>query len=78
MASLEKHCRPIDAVIVETELKGTLIERLVHVEDRVLKLSLQLEEELGAEKKREEISAKKKVKKGGLKHFVESCVKGTG
>ncbi|KAK3008233.1 hypothetical protein RJ639_014839 [Escallonia herrerae] len=112
--SLEKHCRPIDAVIVETELKGTLIERLVHVEDRVLKvyitlkvrsivfgsggsvtqecdlenltevpealhqLSLQLEEELGAEKKREELSAKKKDKKGGLKHFVKSCVKGTG
>ncbi|KAA8515680.1 hypothetical protein F0562_018709 [Nyssa sinensis] len=36
--SLEKHCRPIDEVIVETEHKGTLIERLVQVENRVLKV----------------------------------------
>ncbi|KAM0017140.1 hypothetical protein Hdeb2414_s0028g00704631 [Helianthus debilis subsp. tardiflorus] len=36
--SLEKHCRPIDDVIAETETKGTLIERLVHVEDRVAKV----------------------------------------
>ena len=36
--SLEKHCRPIDHVKIETEIKGTLIERLDHVEDRVLKV----------------------------------------
>lgn len=36
--SMEKHCRPIDDVIVETKLKGTLIERLLHVEERVLKV----------------------------------------
>lgn len=36
--NLEKHCRPMEDVIMETELKGTLIERLVHVEDRVLKV----------------------------------------
>ena len=36
--SLEKHCRPIDHVMVETEVKGTLIERLHRVEDRVLKV----------------------------------------
>ncbi|XP_050136235.1 uncharacterized protein LOC126611988 [Malus sylvestris] len=43
--SLEKHCRPIEHVMMETEAKGSLIERLDHVEDRVLKLCVQLEEE---------------------------------
>lgn len=36
--SLEKHSRPINHVIMETEVKGTLIERLEQVEDRVLKV----------------------------------------
>ncbi|KAJ6750886.1 hypothetical protein OIU85_001425 [Salix viminalis] len=35
--SLEKHCRPISYVMMETEVKGTLIERLDHVEERVMK-----------------------------------------
>ncbi|BFG20204.1 hypothetical protein CerSpe_064780 [Prunus speciosa] len=54
--SLEKHCRPMEHVMMETDVKGTLIERLDHVEDRVLKLCMQLEEELTerAEKKRDE------------------------
>ncbi|KAM7509008.1 hypothetical protein LguiA_019461 [Lonicera macranthoides] len=78
--SLEKHCRPIDDVIVETELKGTLIERLVHVEERVLKLGLELERELEVEKKREEeilaSTPEKEKKKKGLKQLMKSCVKG--
>jgi len=37
--SLEKHCRPIETVIMETEVKGTLIERLKQVEDRMLKVT---------------------------------------
>ncbi|CAL9004061.1 unnamed protein product, partial [Prunus brigantina] len=54
--SLEKHCRPMEHVMMETDVKGTLIERLDHGEDRVLKLCMQLEEELteSAEKKRDE------------------------
>ncbi|XP_076897716.1 uncharacterized protein LOC143551087 [Bidens hawaiensis] len=79
--SLEKHCRPIDDVIVETEMKGTLIERLVHVEDRVAKLCVQLEEEIDAEKRRLEQEQKKKLikkKKRGLKQLVKSCVTGNG
>lgn len=36
--SLEKHCRPIDDVILETEIKGTLLDRLLQVEDRVFKV----------------------------------------
>lgn len=37
--SLEKHCRPIEFVMMETEVKGTMIERLNQVEDRMLKVS---------------------------------------
>lgn len=36
--SLEKHCRPIDHVMVETLVKGTLVERLDQAEDRLLKV----------------------------------------
>ncbi|KAJ8573568.1 hypothetical protein K7X08_010079 [Anisodus acutangulus] len=50
--SMEKHCRPIDDVISETEHKGTLIERLVNVENRVLNVCLQLEAELEMKKKK--------------------------
>ncbi|KAM1064603.1 hypothetical protein EV1_028348 [Malus domestica] len=55
--SLEKHCRPIEHVMMETDAKGSLIERLDHVEDRVLKLCVQLEEEFmeaSAERKRDD------------------------
>ncbi|OIT22361.1 PREDICTED: uncharacterized protein LOC109217700 [Nicotiana attenuata] len=52
--SMEKHCRPIDDVITETEHKGTLIERLVNVENRVLNMCLQLEAELEIVKKKRE------------------------
>ncbi|XP_059291549.1 uncharacterized protein LOC132045043 [Lycium ferocissimum] len=52
--SIEKHCRPIDDVISETEHKGTLIERLVNVENRVLNVCLQLEAELEMMKKKKE------------------------
>nr|KAJ0210222.1 hypothetical protein LSAT_V11C400169410 [Lactuca sativa] len=78
--SLEKHCRPIDDVIVETGVKGTLIERLLYVEERVAKM----EEEIEGEKRRlvEEEAMKKKTttterkKKRGLKELVKSCVTG--
>ncbi|KAI3764305.1 hypothetical protein L2E82_14312 [Cichorium intybus] len=77
--SLEKHCRPIDDVIVETGVKGTLIERLVHVEERVAKLCMQIEEEIEGEKRRvleEETKKKERKKKKGLKQLVRSCVTG--
>ncbi|KAI4333135.1 hypothetical protein L6164_017977 [Bauhinia variegata] len=74
--SLQKHCRPIENVIVETEMKGTLIERLNHVENRMFKL----EEEWEAEKKNGEGKTEEKTsqKKKGLKQLVKQCVKGTG
>ncbi|KAI3731828.1 hypothetical protein L1987_63018 [Smallanthus sonchifolius] len=76
--SLEKHCRLIDDVIMETGMKGTLIERLVHVEDRVANLCMQLEEEIEAERRRvaEEEKRKLSKKKRGLKQLVKSCVTG--
>ncbi|XP_043692494.1 uncharacterized protein LOC122642943 isoform X2 [Telopea speciosissima] len=74
--SLEKHCRPINVVVMETEVKGSLIERLVHVENRLL----QMEEEIVAEKKRVEVeesrSPNHKKKRKGLKQLVKSCVGG--
>ncbi|XP_044488976.1 uncharacterized protein LOC123213573 isoform X2 [Mangifera indica] len=69
--SLEKHCRPINLVVMETGVKGTLIERLEHVEYRVLKL----EEEVEGEKIREELEQKMSEKKKGLKQFVKQIVK---
>ncbi|GAB2216675.1 hypothetical protein Droror1_Dr00024452 [Drosera rotundifolia] len=48
---LEKCCRPLEEVVVETEIKGSLVQRVARMEDRVLKLCLQLEEEIVAEKK---------------------------
>lgn len=96
-STLEKHCRPINRVIMETETKGTLVERLDHVEERLLKviifnrlifrkwiwwiwlwlylyhqLCIQLEEELEAEKRREEKSEKKEKK--GLKGIMKTMV----
>ncbi|KAH9710154.1 hypothetical protein KPL70_013414 [Citrus sinensis] len=75
--SLEKHCRPIDRVVMETGVKGTVVERLDRIEAHVLKLCLQLEEELEAEKTREEEGDKKAHKKG-LKQFVKQIVRGKG
>ncbi|XP_011047397.1 PREDICTED: uncharacterized protein LOC105141753 isoform X2 [Populus euphratica] len=74
--SLEKHCRPISYVMMETEVKGTLVERLDHLEERVLKLCVQLEGGLEADKHREEVGTEKRKHKKGLKGLVEKIVKG--
>ncbi|XP_048232193.1 uncharacterized protein LOC8271835 isoform X3 [Ricinus communis] len=74
--SLEKHCRPINRVMMETEIKGTLVERLDLLEDRLLKLCMQLEEGLEAERKREEENRERSGKKKGLKGLVRNIVKG--
>ncbi|KAK7405480.1 hypothetical protein VNO78_06818 [Psophocarpus tetragonolobus] len=71
--SLEKHCRPIENVMMETEVKGTMIERLNQVEDRMLKL----EEEFLARMKKEEEKKMNSPKKR-FKQFVKQCVKARG
>ncbi|KAH6765905.1 hypothetical protein C2S52_016888 [Perilla frutescens var. hirtella] len=72
---LEKRCRPVHEVMMEVEEKGTLIDRLLHAEDRILKVCLQLEEEFEGEKSRELVEEKKSPSKKGLKQFVKSCVR---
>ncbi|KAJ6777547.1 hypothetical protein OIU74_001513 [Salix koriyanagi] len=62
--SLEKHCRPISYVMMETEVKGTLIERLDHVEERVMKLCVQLEDGFEADRHREGKTEGRKHRKG--------------
>ncbi|KAJ7012972.1 hypothetical protein D5086_002393 [Populus alba] len=74
--SLEKHCRPISNVMMETEVKGTLVERLDHLEERVLKLCVQLEGGLEADKHREEGRTEKRKHRKGLKGLVEKIVRG--
>ncbi|KAL7083585.1 hypothetical protein ACP275_14G173300 [Erythranthe tilingii] len=75
--SLEKRCRPVDEVLMEVEQKGNLIQRLVHAEDLIFKMCLQLEEEFEAESKElKEITEKKSPSKKGLKQLVKSCVGG--
>ncbi|XP_058203523.1 uncharacterized protein LOC131317862 isoform X2 [Rhododendron vialii] len=69
--SIEDHCLPVDVVVVEAEMKGTLLERLVLLENRVLKF----EEELESEKALPAAQVKKKKK--GLKQLVKSCAKGS-
>ncbi|OWM78375.1 uncharacterized protein LOC116196498 [Punica granatum] len=88
--SLQKHCRPIDSVIMEAESKGTLIERLDHVEERLLKLCMRMEEELDAVRQKEDhqiriientdekAPRKKSKKKKGLKQIVKKLVGGGG
>ncbi|TKY68137.1 Cellulose synthase family protein isoform 1 [Spatholobus suberectus] len=71
--SLEKHCRPIENVMMETEVKGTMIERLNQVEDRMLKL----EEEWVAKRKKEEEKKMNSPKKG-FKQLVKQCMKARG
>lgn len=52
--SLKKHCRPINAVIVETQVKGNLVDRLLQLEERVLmvRISIQIEKKKKEEKKK--------------------------
>ncbi|KAK9125335.1 hypothetical protein Scep_014181 [Stephania cephalantha] len=73
--TMEKQCRPIDAVVMESETKGSLVVRLAILEDRLLKLCVQMEEE-----RREELNKDKegRKKKKGLKQLVKSCVGGGG
>ncbi|KAI4339065.1 hypothetical protein MLD38_024047 [Melastoma candidum] len=80
--SIEKHCRPIDRVVMETEVKGTLVDRLDLVESRIMKLCLRMEEELEEEKRRKgRIDSDNKAagkKGGGLKHMFRKLLKGGG
>ncbi|ESW05814.1 hypothetical protein PHAVU_011G211600 [Phaseolus vulgaris] len=68
--SLEKHCRPMESVMMETEAKGTVIERLNQAEDRLLKVFLQVEEDLLAKSNKMNNGSKK-----SFKELVKKCVR---
>lgn len=68
--------------MMETKVKGSLIERLAQLEDRLLKLCLQYEDEIEvvkktAEKKTEERNEKRAPRKG-LRHLITTCVRAQG
>ncbi|GMH20608.1 hypothetical protein Nepgr_022449 [Nepenthes gracilis] len=65
--SLEKHCRPIDDVIVEIERKGTLMERVAHLEDHILKLGQAME----AEKKKRNVEKAQKEESTKMEERAE-------
>ncbi|KAF9665719.1 hypothetical protein SADUNF_Sadunf16G0152900 [Salix dunnii] len=71
--SLEKHCRPISIIMMETEVKGTLIERLDHVEERVMRL----EDGFEADKHSEGKTEGRKHRKG-LRWLVKNICKKHG
>ncbi|KAA0048356.1 hypothetical protein IC582_030417 [Cucumis melo] len=77
--SLEKHCRPINHVVRVAELKGSLVERMDNLEDRVLKLCIQVEGEMEREKDMVMVDQKKKKKpKKSFKQLVQQCMTGQG
>ncbi|XP_008804548.1 uncharacterized protein LOC103717801 [Phoenix dactylifera] len=67
-------CRPVHDVLMEVQAKGSLMDRVDHLEHRLLKIE--------DEKKREEAersprSGDKSKHGKGLKSLVKSCVKGS-
>ncbi|XP_038905600.1 uncharacterized protein LOC120091575 [Benincasa hispida] len=74
---LEKHCRPINHVIKVAELKGSLVERMDNLEDRVLKLCVQVEGEIEREREMMIVEKNKKHKKS-FKQLVQQCMTGQG
>ncbi|KAG6606879.1 hypothetical protein SDJN03_00221, partial [Cucurbita argyrosperma subsp. sororia] len=75
--TLEKHCRPINHVVKVTELRGSLVERMDNIEDRVLKLCLQIEGEIEREKEMIMVEKDKKPKKS-FKQLIQLCATGQG
>lgn len=76
-----QHYRSINEAIYEAERKGTLLQRLDLLEDRVLKVCMELERNEatqlpGKERVGGDQHTKKKKKRSGLKQFVKSCVRG--
>ncbi|KFK43111.1 hypothetical protein AALP_AA1G081600 [Arabis alpina] len=64
-------CRSMEQVMEETERKGTLLERLNNVEEKVLKLCSQFGEEVDEEKSSME---KKMKKKKGVRKLIDKVV----
>lgn len=64
--------------MMETKVKGSLIERLAQLEDRLLKYEDEIEVvKKTAEKKTEERNEKRAPRKG-LRHLITTCVRAQG
>ncbi|KAL9231241.1 hypothetical protein vseg_006493 [Gypsophila vaccaria] len=71
------HYRSIEEAIMEMEHKGSLLDRVAHMEDRLLKVCKQVEEELDVEKHHTHERGDNLVgDHKGLKQLIKSCVKG--
>ncbi|CAI0395296.1 unnamed protein product [Linum tenue] len=80
-SSPRSRCRPLESVMVEVGMKGSLMDRIHFVEDRMLKV----EEELTGEERRMSAAAEEEEevtspggsrKKKGLKGLVRKIIKG--
>ncbi|KAG6581574.1 hypothetical protein SDJN03_21576, partial [Cucurbita argyrosperma subsp. sororia] len=75
--SLEKQCRPINDAVKVTELKGSLLERMDKIEDRVLKLCLQVEGEIEREREMIMVEKSRKKPKKSFKQLFQHCMTGS-
>ncbi|KAG0485505.1 hypothetical protein HPP92_009584 [Vanilla planifolia] len=76
----DRPLRSMEEAIVETLLKGSLIDRIVFLETRFLQMEEEMEKERKRETEMEGMSPKsgeKRRHKLGLKSMVKSCVRGT-
>ncbi|CAD5179343.1 unnamed protein product [Musa acuminata subsp. malaccensis] len=67
-------CRPIGDVVVETQVKGNLIDRVEHLEIRLLKI--ELEKKKSEEEKWTRRNGERRTRGRGLRRLITSCVKG--
>ncbi|GJN35648.1 hypothetical protein PR202_gb24443 [Eleusine coracana subsp. coracana] len=78
-ASWRRACRPAKEVLEEAHAKGSLVDRVAFLEDRVLKMEEDMEITPEGESSKSD-QRKEKVrdgnKKKGLKSLVKSCVRG--
>ncbi|GJM95024.1 hypothetical protein PR202_ga11717 [Eleusine coracana subsp. coracana] len=78
-ASWRRACRPAKEVLEEAHAKGSLVDRIAFLEDRVLKMEEDMEITPEGESSKSD-QRKEKVrdgnKKKGLKSLVKSCVRG--
>ncbi|CAL9186776.1 unnamed protein product [Musa hybrid cultivar] len=68
-----RRCRPIGDVVVETQVKGNLIDRVEHLEIRLLKAKL--EKKKSEEEKRTRRNGERRTRGRGLRRLITSCVK---
>ncbi|TVU48768.1 hypothetical protein EJB05_00040, partial [Eragrostis curvula] len=66
-----RSCRPANEVLEEAHAKGSLVDRIAFLEDRVLKMEGDME--ITPDQRKEKVHPNKKK---GLKSLVKSCVRG--